>query len=186
MTQLGSLKYTHLAYLSQPAADRVIYRALHKRPVHTIVELGVGTALRAQRMIAVASGTQPGEAIHYTGVDFFEDRPATSPGIGLRDAFRLLRQTRARVRLIPGDPFTALARCSNDLPPTDVLIVGADQDREALSRAWMFVPRMIHADSLIFVQEVDADGQPGRFERLTLPQVERLAAHPARRLRDAA
>jgi hypothetical protein len=171
MTQLGSLKYTHLAYLSQPAADRVIYRTLHKQPVRSIVELGVGTAVRARRMIAVAASAQPDAVIQYTGIDFFEDRPAPRSGIALREAFRLLRQMHARVRLIPGDPLTALARFSNDLPDTDVLVIGADQDRDALSRAWMFVPRMIHADSLIFVQDSDASGNPGQFAVVTPEQI---------------
>ncbi len=181
MSQLGSLKYTHLAYFSQPTADRVIYRALHKRPVSSIVELGVGTAVRAQRMIAMAAGS--GARVRYTGIDFFEDRPASTPGIALREAYRLLREMEVRVRLLPGDPFTVLARAANELTGTDLLVIGADQDAKAMSRAWMFIPRMIHDSTLIFVQEADKRGKPTGFAQLTVEDVERLAGrgmHSAR------
>ena len=186
MSQIGSLKYTHLAYLSQPAADRVIYRALHKRPVHNIVELGVGCAVRAQRMIAVASRDASDGEIRYTGIDFFEDRPETNPGITLKQAYRLLRQLRASVRLVPGDPFMALARISNTLADTDLLVIGADQDADALSRAWMFVPRMIHDETLIFLQKADEGGNPSRFVQLTANQVDELAGAGLRSARAAA
>ena len=186
MSQIGSLKYTQIAYFSQPAEDRVIYRALHKRPVCNIVELGVGYAVRAQRMIAVASRNESDGEIHYTGIDFFEDRPASNPGITLKRAYRLLRQLRASVRLVPGDPFTALARMSNSLPDTDLLVVGADQDADALSRAWMFVPRMIHDETLIFVQKADQLGNPTRFVQLSASQVDELAGAGLRSARAAA
>ena len=182
MTQLGSLKYTHLAYFSQPAVDRIIYRVLHKQPVCNIVELGVGTAVRAQRMIAMASN-EADRKIQYTGIDFFEDRPASDPGIALREAYRLLREMHAKVRLLPGDPFTVLARASNELMGTDVLVIGGDQDAEAMSRAWMFVPRMIHDSTLIFLQEADKRGKSSPFVQLTVDDVERLAGrgmHSAR------
>lgn len=183
MSQLGSLKYTHLAYFSQPAADRTIYRALHKQPVCNIVELGVGTAVRAQRMIAMASGGDVDRKIHYTGIDFFEDRPASNPGIQLREAYRLLREMDVKVRLLPGDPFTVLARASNDLVGTDILVIDGDQDAESMSRAWMFVPRMIHDSTLIFLQEADKRGKATNFVQLTVDDVERLAGrgmHSAR------
>jgi hypothetical protein len=181
MSQLGSLKYTHLAYLSQPAADRVIYRAIHKRALSSIVELGIGTAVRAQRMIAVAAGGN--SEIRYTGVDFFEDRPASTPGIALREAYRLLREMDVRVRLLPGDPFTVLARAANELTGTDLLVIGEGLDAEAMARAWMFVPRMIHDGTLIFLHESDERGKPTGFSQLTVDDVERLggrAMHSAR------
>lgn len=186
MSQIGSLKYTHLAYLSQPASDRVIYRALHKRPACNIVELGVGNALRAQRMIAVASRDDSLGEIRYTGVDFFEDRPATSPGITLKGAYQLLRKMGASVQLVPGDPFSALARISNSLADTDLLVIDADQDADALSRAWMFVPRMIHDKTLIFLQKTDERGNASRFVQLTADQVDELAGVGLRSARAAA
>ncbi len=183
MTQLGSLKYTHLAYFSQPAADRTIYRALHKQPVCNIVELGVGTAVRAQRMIAMASSGEADRKIRYTGIDFFEDRPTSTPGIALREAYRLLREMDVRVRLLPGDPFSVLARASNDLTGTDILVISGDQDAEAMSRAWMFVPRMLHDSTLIFQQKPDERGKSSGFVQLTVDDVEQLAGrgmHSAR------
>jgi hypothetical protein len=186
MSQIGSVKYTQIAYFSQPAADRVIYRALHKQPVYNIVELGVGCAVRAQRMIAVATRDDSDGEIHYTGIDFFEDRPSSSPGITLKQAYQTLRQLSASVRLVPGDPYTALARVSNTLTDTDLLVIGADQDADALSRAWMFVPRMIHDETLIFLQKTDDRGNPSRFVQLTANQVDELAGVGLRSARAAA
>ena len=186
MSQIGSLKYTQLAYFSQPAADRVIYRAMHKKVVTNIVELGVGYAVRAQRMIALATRNDSDDKIHYTGIDFFEDRPPSEPGITLKRAYRLLRQQGASVRLVPGDPFTALARVSNSLTGTDLLVIAADQDADALARAWMFVPRMIHEHSLVFLQQTDQLGKPSRFLQMTAARVDELAGLGLRSLRAAA
>ena len=186
MSQIGSLKYTQLAYFSQPATDRVIYRAIHKQPVYNIVELGVGYAVRAQRMIAVALRNQGDAEICYTGIDFFEARPASNPGITLKRAYRLLREMGASVRLVPGDPLAALARVANSLADTDLLVIGADQDAEALARAWMFVPRMLHERSLIFVQQTDASGKPSEFVQMTPSQVDDLAGAVSRSTRIAA
>jgi hypothetical protein len=186
MSQIGSLRYTQIAYFSQPATDRIIYRAIHKRPIHSIVELGVGYAERAQRMIAVASRNAAEGEIGYTGIDFFEDRPPSNPGITLKRAYWLLRQLRASVRLVPGDPFNALARMSNVLTDTDLLVISADQDADALARAWMFVPRMIHDETLIFLQQADELGNPSGFVRLTPNQVDELAGAGLRSVRAAA
>ena len=92
MSQLGTLKHAYLAYLSQPATDRVIYRLIDKRPIRSILELGVGDGVRAERMIAVASRQQMDTELRYTGIDLFEDRPAGTPRIALKQAYQQLRQ----------------------------------------------------------------------------------------------
>jgi len=183
MSQLGSLKYTYLAYLSQPAADRIIYREIEKCPVRSIVELGIGTAVRAQRMIAVALRHHEDAQIRYTGIDLFEDRDVSDPGLGLREAYRLLRQQNVRVQLVPGDPYTALARIANTLAGVDLIVISADQDPAALDRAWTFVPRMIHDNSLIFHQSADKSAS---FVQLTKRDVEDLAGYRGRRRKTAA
>lgn len=186
MTQPGLLKYSYLAYLSQPASERQIYRAIRQHRVGSIVELGVGYAERAQRMIAVASQFLPDQEIHYTGIDLFEARPAENPGITLKLAYKLLRRLNARVRLIPGDPFMALARAANNLTDNDLIVVAADQDPESMSRAWSFVPRMIYEGSVVFQERLGQTDGKSRFVRLDLQQIEDLAGVPLRYTRMAA
>jgi hypothetical protein len=136
-------------------------------------------------MIAVALRHQAVVAVHYTGIDLFEDRPAGSPGLGLREAYRLLRQQNARVQLVPGDPFTALARIANTLMGVDLMVISADQDAAAMDRAWIFVPRMIHDDTRIFVQPADK-GLAASFVEVTKREVEKLAGYRGRRKKVAA
>jgi hypothetical protein len=186
MSQWSHLKYTCLAYLSQPSSDRIIYRAIRRHQVHSIVELGVGDARRTQRMIRVAKQFSPNETIRYTGVDLFEAQPANRPQIKLKVAYMEFKRLTPCVQLAPGDPYLALARTANSLAGTDLLVVGADQDPEAMARAWSFVPRMIHDRSLIFREEAVRGGRQTRFVRLDVRDVQQLADAAMRSGRKAA
>ena len=170
MGALDLLKYVRLAYLSRPTADRFVYRLIRRKSLRSIVEIGLGSGMRAQQMIAQAS--RHGE-VRYTGIDLFEARPQDQPGIPFKEAHRALSRLRAKVRLVPGDPFCALARCANDLTGTDLLVISGDQDAEALQRTWFYVPRMLHSDSVVCWEKRDDDNS--RFQVLTKPDVEALA-----------
>jgi hypothetical protein len=152
MSQMGVVKFSYLAYLSQPASDRPIYKWLNQHPVSKIVELGVGDAVRTRRVLELAVAIQPNAPIHYTGIDLFEARPADQEQLTLKAAYRLLRPLPVRSRLVPGDPYMALARVANELPGTDLLIIASDQDSEQLQRAWSLMPRMLHSTSQIFLE----------------------------------
>lgn len=184
MSQIGIVKYSYLAYFSNPASDRPIYRELRQHPVERIVEIGLGSAVRAQRMIEMASSLREGAPLEYCGIDLFEGRPAQRPGIALKAAYKLLRGLQADIRLIPGDPYTALSRSANDLPGTDLLLIAADQDPESMMRAWMFVPRMLHERSLVLREETR--GGQTQFEPLSRTQVESLALTARKPLRRSA
>src|ERR1700675_14598 len=89
-----SLRYLQLAYFSNPAGDRLIYRLIRRRKVRKILEIGIGTASRAVRMIDLARRGVPGEAVRYAAIDLFESRGGDSPsGLSLKDAHRLLKST---------------------------------------------------------------------------------------------
>lgn len=172
LRELLDLKYLYLAYFSQPAADRILYRAIRRNKVRRILEVGVGTGDRAQRMIALALRNKSAEPVEYTGIDLFESR-REHDGISLKLAHRMLSQTAARVRLVPGDAFSALSRTANVLANnTDLIIVSADQDADSLAKAWFYVPRMLHARSLVYREEVAG---------ATAPDV--IVQKPARNLR---
>ncbi len=126
----------------------------------------MGTAHRAARMIALATKMRNGQRIGYTAVDLFEASPAARPSLGLKATHQLLSTTGAKVQLVPGDPFSALARMANSLTGTDLLIVAADQLGESLDRAWFYVPRMLHDASVVMVEEPSSDkARPTAFRQ---------------------
>jgi hypothetical protein len=176
------LRYFYLACLSRPAGDRPLYRAIRRNRVQRILEIGVGSGLRAQRMIDLAQRSSPGDQIHYTGIDLFEARDAAAgPGLSLKDAHRILKATPAKIRLAPGDPLSALSRIANVLVGTDLVIVSSEVDEQSLSHAWRFVPRMLHAGSQIYVQHGGPKSETP-FELLAAEQLTQLAAvHSIRR-----
>ena len=77
--------------------------------------------------------------------------------------------------LVHADPLAALMRVANSLTGTDLLVVSAEVDAASLQRAWMYVPRMLHRSSLVYLEEASDDGDGRRFVRLSLGEVNRLA-----------
>jgi hypothetical protein len=150
------LRYLQLAYFSNPAGDRVIYRLIRRRKVRKILEIGIGTASRAVRMIDLARRGTLGEAVRYVAIDLFESRGGDSPrGLSLKDAHRLLKSTAAQVQLIPGHPQGALARSANALQNIDLVIISAEHDDKSLEGVWFYLPRMLHADSTVLRESCD-------------------------------
>jgi hypothetical protein len=184
MSQIGVVRFSYLAYLSQPASDRPIYKALRQHPVRKIVELGVGDAVRTRRILEMALALRPDGEIRYAGIDLFEARPASQAGLSLKAAYKLLRQVPVQSRLIPGDPFTALARVANDLTETDLLVIAADQDPQQLARAWALVPRMVHDSSLVFLERTTQKQKC--FDRLSRSELDALIMASKRQVRVAA
>ena len=110
------------------------------------------------------------------GMDRFEDRPASSGSrIDLKAAHQRLRGTGVRFQLVPGNPFDGLTRLANSLGKVDLLIVPAELDSPSLAQVWFFVPRMLHERSLVFVDDVLADGQR-RLRLKPRPEIDHLAS----------
>jgi hypothetical protein len=96
--------------------------------------------------------------VRFTGIDLFETRPADQATLSLKRAYQLLHAPDVRGRLVPGDPFAALARTSNTLANTDLVVIRASQLGEAMERAWFYLPRMLHHQSLVLVERPTSDG----------------------------
>jgi len=175
------LRFLYLSHLSKPSSDRLVYRTIRQRRIRTIVELGIGLCCRARRMIEVAAMSGSADRVAYVGVDPFEARSLTDgPGLPLRMAHRLLANTGARIRLVPGDAFTALARAANDLRGIDLIVVSACQDADSLARAWYYLPRMLHEGSLVLAEENLPSGGT-RFRQVSVVEIAGLAADAAPR-----
>ena len=179
------IRSTWLLYFSQPANDRALYKAIKGRAIRSIVEFGVGDGQRTTRMLEVLSW-QPGNLpLRYAGIDLFEARPAGQAGLTLKQAFATIRAPEVKVRLVPGAPYDALIRCANTLTETDLIIISADQQPADLERAWRFVPRMLHDQSLI-LREQPAGAGKTVFQVLPVVEVHRLARESAKSVRRAA
>lgn len=154
---------------------------MRRRPVRSLVEIGVGMGRRAMRLLAVARRYRPEERLSYAGIDLFEARPGEAPGWSLKEAHRHLTKTGVQLRLIPGDPFSALARSANALTSSDLLVIAADHDADSLERAWFYIPRMLHPASLVFVEEQDAATGRLSFRRLNPAEILGAAKGDVRR-----
>jgi hypothetical protein len=182
LAAISSLKYIYFAYFSRPACDRAVYRAIRRQRVRRILAIGLGSGERAVRMIRTAQRYHAAAEVRLTALDLFEARSASDPaGLSLKQAHRLLTATGARVQLVPGDPFTALAHCANALQNTDLVILAAGLAPDSLARAWFYLPRMLQAGSLVFEESFDvATGMPV-LTVLDRATIDARAAAPVRR-----
>jgi hypothetical protein len=184
---VNALESIWLAYLSQPSCDRVLFRAIRKRKVRQIMEIGIGDLRRGLRMIRLAQRYHPAEEIRYVGVDLFEARPAAetatsasdTAAMPLKHAYRLLRATGAKVHLIPGDAIQALVRSANALPGNELVLVSADHAVEMLSQAWLYVPRMLAPSAMVYAAR--SDGSRSIWRPLPAADLQSLAGDSSRR-----
>ncbi|MEN6458494.1 MAG: hypothetical protein ABFC63_06145 [Thermoguttaceae bacterium] len=179
MSLLRQLRLFHRCYLSKPSADRTIYRAIRREGLHRIVELGIGDGRRALRMIEVAQSARSPEQVFYVGIDPFEggsaDSGTGSQGLTLKAAYQRLRATGARIQLLPGNPADSLVRAANSLGKVDLLIVPAELDSPMHARVWLFVPRMLHEQSLVVSRRALDDGNTA-VRLMTRSEVDARAA----------
>lgn len=183
------LKALWLTCFPKPTADRALYRALKDKPLRRILEIGLGNGDRALQLLKLAQRRHAADGVRYFGIDLFEDRlqPPALPGgtsqgtdhRSLRDAYCLLRATGAKVKLIPGDPFGALAKSANGLAKIDVVVISHDVDPVSLSRAWFYVPRMLAGHALVFW--ADDPENPAEFREVPRQEVLALAGLDRRR-----
>lgn len=186
MNAFKFLRNVYLCYFSKPVADRALYRLLRKQPVQSIVEVGVGQLLRTRKLLELAAEKTAAEELKYAGIDLFEARDATNAGIGLKQAHKDLKPLVGKLQLIPGDVFSALARSANALTKTDLVIISADTDADALTKAWFYLPRMLHDGSQVFLEEPSSKPGETQFRLVKRLEIEQLASTAARSLRRAA
>jgi len=181
------LRYYYLTWFSQPAADRPLYKVVGNRTVRSIVELGVGKGLRTGRLLEMAlKPCHAAEPLRYTGIDLFEARGDDAPGLPLKQAYALLKTNRVKLQLVPGDPLMALSRAANSLTGTDLLIISLDQTGDSLRQAWRYIPRMLHSESLVYIEQPGKKSGETKFERITQIEVARWAHEAQRATRRAA
>ena len=183
MSAIKLLKHLHLAYLSKPAGERPVYRALRKLRPTRIVELGVGVGDRTERVLRMATDLVDSN-IQYTGVDLFEGRTDQDTGMSLKDAHRRFSSSQVKIRLAPGDVLSVVTRMANMLTNTDLLLISQDHESQLLEAAWYYMPRMLHETSIV-LREL-GDGESAVYQVVSLSEVDRLASAAYRPSRAAA
>jgi hypothetical protein len=163
------VKHLYLAYFSKPVIDRPLYQAIRRHRWQRFLEIGIGTAQRALRMLEVASGHHPKEELFYVGIDLFEARGPAAPGLTLKDAHCQFKAAGFKAQLIPGDPHSGLSRTANALKDIDAVVISADATDASLARAWFYLPRVLHATSVVYQEQRGSEGT------LSLSIVERAA-----------
>ncbi len=205
MTAISRLRFAHLAWFSRPKGERWLWRHMRRHQVARIVQLGVGDARHARLLIEVAQRFAPHGHVQYTGVDLFEAGPfeagqfqaklveaeapveaetfetgAAHAGLTLKETHCRLTATGGEIRLVPGNPLTALRRVANNLSGTQLLLISANTDEAALEQAWFYVPRMLNTDSLVLRERRLPDDQV-EWQRVERSQIESLARSAAPR-----
>ena len=122
-------------------------------------------------MIQIANKYCGSGTVRYTGIDAFEANPDST--ITLKGCHQKLNQLGAKIQLVPGEMYSSLHRIANSHTRTDVLIISAGYESSSLENSWFYIPRMLHATSLVFLQAPDDREAP--FEKLTRLEIERMA-----------
>jgi hypothetical protein len=171
MATLGWAGSIWLTRLSRPAGERVVHRHVLANAPRRILELGLGTLVRTERMLQAAARAAGGD-VRYVGLDRFEGRGAGDPpGVSLKQAHRRLHSL-GRVQLVPGNVDTSLARLCNQLGQFDLVVVSSDNDERHLARAWFFVQRMLAADATVLLEPAAG----AAWTVLARPRIDELAA----------
>jgi hypothetical protein len=160
------------ACFAKPAHERSLEQTVKRQRPRRILEIGLGDGGRARRVISLAQRYQARNEIHFVGIDLFEDRHGDQPPFPLKDAYRQLRSTGARVRLVPGDAYGALVRSANSFSDIELVLISADVNKASLAAAWFYLPRTLAKNAIVLW----ADGTLPDGEYRQVPRAELLAA----------
>jgi hypothetical protein len=163
-------RYMYLAHASRPKSVRQLYRLAKREKVCRIVEVGVSDIERSARMIEVAQRYAGEQKVSFTGIDWFEVRAQELPALALKEAYRVLRATEGNVRLVPGMPGRSLSAQANAHQNTDLILISSIVPDSELQAAWFYVPRMLHAKSVVLREKSGPEGEP-TFDRITSQQI---------------
>ena len=156
MKPISALQYFSWTQFSKPTNDRMAFRAIKKNRFRSLVEVGLGEGVRCERMIRIAQKFSGDSTIRYTGIDRFEDREASQTPLKLIEMHRQLNGLGAKAQLVPGDFGSAIQRIANSHIRTDLLVIQCESEEDAFANedfayAWKFLPRMLHASSLVML-----------------------------------
>ena len=182
MKPLSTTRFLQWTLLSKPASDRAIFQKIKKLHARSIVEIGLGDGVRAERIVQVAQKFGAGQTVKYTGIDLFDGRPEDQSPLKLIEMHKRLTTLGVKPQLVPGDLASSIQRIANSHTRTDLMIISAGFEQTDLDASWFFVPRMLCAGSLLMLQ----NETNGSFKTMSRLEIERLAEQPTKQREAAA
>ncbi len=167
------------SYFAQLPEDRLCYRLIQKHKLVSILEIGMEDAVRSERMLQVALRTAGPRVVNFVGIDLFEAHPeADGEPLTLKAAHQQLTATGARVKLVPGDAYSALSRTANSLKGIELVVIGWDNPPDVLAKCWNLIPRFL-ADNAIILHQGN-ESEKYQFRSITVEDIKQRAAEQAR------
>ncbi len=167
------------SYFAQLPEDRICYRLIQKHKIASILEIGMEDAVRSERMLQVAIRGAGPRVVNFVGIDLFEAHPeADENPLTLKAAHTQLSALGARVKLVPGDAFSALSRTANSLKDIELVVIGWDNSPDVVAKCWNLMPRFLTDQAIVLCQ--GDESQNYQFSVLNVEQVKELAAEQAK------
>jgi len=171
-------RYTYLAHFSRPKSVRQLYRLVKRQQFCRIVEIGISDLQRSVALVEIAQRYAVGKSVLFTGIDWFEARTKEMRPLSLKEAYRSLHATGAKVRLAPGAPGASLAAAANAHQNTDLILISESVSDNELESAWFYVPRMLHARSEV-IRESRTANHELTFLRIAASEIAERAGQEA-------
>lgn len=179
----GLFRYAQRALFAKPAPDRQLVRLVKKESIRRIVQIGVDSLEDTSTVLQACVKQARGEAVSYTALDPFDERPDSIEALPLMSSYRQLVGSGAKVRLVPGSPIGSLTREANSLADTDLLLISQGVDNATLAPAWFYLPRMCHPGTLVFrLSESESNESPAEWQPIGLDEIAQRASEAGARL----
>lgn len=178
MAAASWFRYTYLAFFARPKSVRQLYRMVRRQHFSRIVEIGISDLHRSVSLVEIAQRFANGRTVLFTGIDLFEARCTDLPRLSLKEAYRALHATGAKVRLAPGATGNSLAAAANAHQNTDLILISYHVSDSDLASAWFYMPRMLHERSEVIRESRSPAGEPV-FTRISSSEIAERAGQDA-------
>lgn len=151
MNRPSWLQKIYWTRFAKPAEERVLFRELLKRPVGSILEIGVGDCQRMRRIAKLARLSNDVEKVRYIGTDEFESAQDGGRHLSLKQAHQIVGQLGFKASLIPGDATSAIPRVAHKFGASDVVVIngGLDVNQPLAGFVGGWLNRLAHDGSVV-------------------------------------
>lgn len=145
MAKLSWFSKLYWKHFAGPKSDKSLHRLLLDHSFNSILEIGIGSGERTQRIFTLLTPRDPQATIRYTVVDAFDSVPGH---LTLKQAHKMLAEKGVKSTLVPGDLTAALARVGNTVGQHDLIIAEGILDLSAPAQSLLtpWLKKVAHAD----------------------------------------
>jgi hypothetical protein len=148
MAKLSWFSKLYWKHLAGPKSDKSLHKLLLEQSFNSILEIGIGTGARTERVFKLLTPRDPQATIRYTVVDAFESVPGH---LTLKQAHKMLAEKGVKSTLVPGDLTAALARVGNTVGQHELIIAEGILDLSSPGQSLLtpWLKKVAHADGWI-------------------------------------